>query len=89
MHWTAALWRSLALSGLLIGAIVALLNTESVKNTVLVRIFDNSPDPDEPTEEEENARAERMQYYSYGSGAIPFSQDTSRFYFQILSDYLA
>ncbi len=73
------LLRPVLLVGLLICAIAAVLSNDSVKDTILVRIFDNSPDPDEPTEQEENARQERRQYYySEGSGSIPISQDTER-----------
>jgi hypothetical protein len=73
------LLRPVLLCGLLICAIAAVLSNDSVQNTILVRIFDNSPDPDEPTEQEENARQERRQdYYSVGSGSIPISQDTER-----------
>ncbi len=73
------LLRPVLLCGLFICAIAAVLSNDGVKNTILVRIFDNSPDPDEPTEQEENARQERRQdYYSVGTGPIPISQDTER-----------
>jgi hypothetical protein len=76
---TTRLLRPVLLCGLLICAIAAVLNHDSVKDTILVRIFDNSPDPDEPTEQEENARQERRQdYYAADSGSIPISQDTER-----------
>lgn len=64
------------LCALLLCGLVAILETNRSKGIALVRIFDNTPDPDEPTEEEENARDERRQYNSFGT--MPTLQDTNR-----------
>jgi hypothetical protein len=52
-----------ALLGILLASIAILVKQNSSRGTVLSRIFQDSRDPDEPTEEEENARNERAQFF--------------------------
>jgi hypothetical protein len=82
VDFRSRLRRAIALAVFLIVAIVAVGIKDDVKDVVLSRVFIEppTPDPDEPTEEENNIRDAGRQYtdYSVVTNISPMSVGTAR-----------